>query len=173
MTGYYNISADPGLHTGIAVWGRKGDLVKTFTLHAPPGLGQKRKDGSRRVLSETQRIILLGEIIERAFIELYESAPTDFTPIHNVRIEAFVNYNFRSKTGDMNLCSQARGIVSWIASRYAVDVDEISKGRAPKSDADWLAKKYGIPMNEAKEHERDAVHLGVLCGFDRPQRSRS
>jgi len=172
MTGYYNISCDPGVNTGIAVWDRYGDLVKTLTVHTPRGMGPKRKDGSRKALSETQRIITLGERLDEVFLDLYESAPSDFTPIFMVRIETFGNHNSRFGANRMNLCSQSRAILAWIASRYAVDVDGISKGKAPKSDADWLAKKYGIGMEESKEHERDALHLGILCNFDKPQRSK-
>jgi hypothetical protein len=61
-------------------------------------------------------------------------------------------------------CAEARGIIIAVSFDYAVGVSYISKGTKGKAEAQMIAKNRGV---EGSEHAVDALHLGILAGFER------
>jgi hypothetical protein len=154
------IGADPGLHTGLAIW-CEGQLLKTMTVNAPSKSSTTKAKG-RVVLNDSQRIIALQDKLKAVFLELSKDAV-----IAEIAIETFGNHNSPYGAKAMILCGQARAALSLAARQYCPKVTDINKGRRKKLEADLFARHYGVGMEKVKEHERDAVHISIIAGFDK------
>lgn len=146
------ISIDPGMSgTGVAVWDN-GKCVALTTIYP-------RKDGTD---------------IDRAtdLIDKLTNLFSDHVPTFKVAVEAFSRFHDDGvapgrKALDMMKCSVIRGICVGVAYQWADYVIDVSKGKAPKSDAVLLARSMGFAEKKTSKHSRDALHLGICAGFDR------
>lgn len=150
-----NLSIDPGMTaTGICVW-QDGKFVTTLTVYGPRKT-TKTKRGNPVTRSDTQRIVTLFDKVSTIF--------ADLAPIQAAAVESFENFD-RFRANDMRMCAAARAVIILALSNHTVHIHELSKKKRPKSEADLIAKKYGVSLAPAQEHERDALHIGYLAGF--------
>jgi Holliday junction resolvasome RuvABC endonuclease subunit len=154
----YDIAIDPGLNTGIVLF-RRGCFVESLTICSIPAKYPATKTLPERRNSDSIRVIRLHEKL-MAFFKHH-------VPFRRVAIESFQHHNSRYGAGKLLLCSQFRAAVVIAVARFGIDVIDVNKGKASKNEADLVAQRYRISMAKSKQHERDALHLAILCGFDR------
>lgn len=144
----YQVAIDPGLTaTGWAVFS-DGKFRNSGTIwpKGPFRLSKMRNlaDGVRK----------LFEYLEAQNLNRPEE----------VSIEQWESHSPSNRFQSMVACAEARGIIFTVSSEYTDTVKYITKGKSPKSQADFLARSLGV---SGSEHARDAVHLGVLAGYHR------
>ena len=144
----YQIAFDPGLSaTGWALFDVNG-IDSTGTIRPK---GSNRSDKLFYLHKELN--LLFSNWVDR-FGGLAKTAA----------IEEWGKFSQISRFQTMIACAEARGILMAICFQYAKEVKYVTKGKAPKAEADWLAAKFGI---KGSEHARDAAHLGMIAGFFR------
>lgn len=142
----YQISIDPGLSgTGYCVF-LDGKPHETGTIK-PKGENQSEK------LSALSS--MLRETYNRLRHELGDY-PAEIT------IEEWHKHYDRVKFNSMVKCAEARGVIMAVSYEYCDHLKYLSKGKAPKEEAEMLAKRLGIT---GSEHAKDALHLGILAGY--------
>jgi hypothetical protein len=162
----FKIGVDPGTNTGLAIW-EHGKLVDTMTVTMPSKSSPKRMGREVIVRSDSERLIEMERRLDTVFCKIYDSYHGADDPIEVVAVETFENHNSQFGAGRMLLCAQARAVAVLVANKYSKTIVDITKGSAPKTDADMFARVYGVPLDRKHEHERDAVHLSIISGFDK------
>lgn len=142
----YQISFDPGLTaTGWALF-RNGLIDSTGTIRPR---GTVRQDKLFDLSSKLR--LLFSDTINRFGSKARIAA-----------LEEWGSFSPSCRFQTMVACAEARGVLVAICFEYAEEVRYINKGKTPKTQATWLASKFGI---KGSEHARDAAHLGMLAGF--------
>jgi len=141
-----DLAIDPGsVGTGFAVF-KEGRFCECGTVWPK---GKNRID---KLLSLKQ---LYHQLLTRLDTE---------TELLHVAVESWQKHVSGSKTYGMMLCSEARGLLVCVSLEFTTLVTYISKGNTPKSEALLLARARGCA---GSEHAVDAVHLGILAGFEK------
>lgn len=142
----YKIAFDPSVnHIGVCVF-RDGKLIKATTLNRPKRTGK----------DETLQYRWVKDVVTDFLSNYFDD------DIDAICVEDFVKGYHTGQS--QRKCDGARAIIIAWAWDYAAGVVSISKGTAPKEEAEMLAKHAGL---ECDEHAADAYHLGLLAGFDR------
>ena len=142
----YRIAIDPGLTaTGFAVFSN-GNVDEVGTIRPK---GSVRSD---KLLSLAQQL--------RVF---YQNTWVKFqAKCDQVVIEQWESHSPVNRFQTMVACAEARGVIFALSSEFCDSISYLSKGKTPKTEADWWAANLGIA---GSEHARDALHLGLLAGF--------
>lgn len=86
--------------------------------------------------------------------------------IAEVAVEEFVDYAPREKAKGIRKAERIAGICLGVANDWAERIREVGKGSAPKDEAVMLCRALKIKVDT--QDAADAVHLGLLAGFDSP-----
>lgn len=118
---------------------------------------------------QTERLLLLKRELTAILSNAYDDYHGEGAPIAEIAIEEFGQHfnpgiDRKSNMTSMMKSSCARAVCIVIADNWAANVVAINKGRAPKTEADMLARHYGV---SGSAHERDSLHLGLLAGYDK------
>ena len=141
----YDLAIDPGsVGTGVAVF-RNGRIMEIATIWP------KGKDRIKKLLS-------LRDQYRGLLIKLGDSGA-----IARIAVEEWHKHISKEKTYGIMKCAEARGVIIAVSLDYAGVVSYISKGTKPKIEAVMIAKSRGC---EGSEHAIDALHLGILAGFE-------
>ena len=142
----YDRAIDPGsVGTGVAIF-RDGRIMEICTIWP------KGKDRIKKLLSlKTQYDDLLKKL-------------SGSGTIARIAVEEWYKHIAGAKTYGIMKCAEARGVLIAVSLDYAGVVSYISKGTKAKAEAVMVAKSRGC---EGSEHAIDALHLGILAGFEK------
>lgn len=138
---------------GVCVWRFPGPHITVRTV----GVKGKRYDERLKPLARA--------VIDAIYDELI-ATPHD--KLEAIAMESFVSYQPRYKNDSLRKLYYFSGYLrASLEECYPlVPIIQVSKGKAPKTEAQWLARSLGLVGNS---HETDALHLGLLAGFDREE----
>lgn len=147
----YQVAIDPGLTaTGFAVFSN-GKVDKVGTI---------RPKGSFR----SDKLLDLARQLRTFYSEIrsqFQIQPDQIV------IEQWECHSPVNRFQTMVACAEARGVIFALSAEYCDSIRYLSKGKAPKAEANQIASSLGVT---GSEHARDALHLGLLAGFYKERR---
>jgi hypothetical protein len=142
----YQLAFDPGMvGCGYAIW-ENNKWLKAGTIIPKGGDHLTKLKGLREELTELYWD-LLGN-------------PASY--VGKVIIEDWEKRIPRHRIATMLKCSEGRGVIVSVTSRFCTNISFVNKHQAPKAEAQMLAKINGV---SGSNHTLDAYHLGILGGF--------
>ena len=146
----FRFGIDPGsTQTGWACF-NEGHCIEAGTIIAPEKFGF------------FDRCFFIANALEAIF-RRYAAVGT----IEEIAVEEFVDYASRKKVAGVRKAERVAGICLGVARNWAKTVREVGKGSAPKNEATMVCRALKIPVDS--QDAADAVHLGLLCGWDRKE----
>jgi len=148
-----NISLDQASSaTGICFW-RDGKPVSPLVTVWKPRKVESFEDGCSRMVSG-----IIVNINDRT--NEYDE------PVDCIVMEDFVKFQAKARVQALRKLFTFSGYLRRALEEFypSARIIGICKGNAPKTDAKWLAKAHSLT---GSEHALDALHLGLLAGFDR------
>jgi Holliday junction resolvasome RuvABC endonuclease subunit len=157
----FDLAIDPGTKcTGAAVFvGGRYVTSNHFRGYGKTTQARRHSVIQRLLLGVSQWTKKFGNV-ERCAIE-------DYSGFSKGRVSKTTGRGLRNNVAppaDLKVLNETRGAIQYELGRsLGIEIQDVLKGKAPKQQAQMLARKLGL--FEINEDEADAIYVGLLAGY--------